>query len=625
MKKFLTLLTVLLLLLPAAALADEISVTWKAGDSKKIDSALLTDGSDETVYRFPKAKTADAACDLPDGTAARMVYVRMGSVPSRVEMQFLNSKRKWETAVLVENPGPECVLTAESGLTGRLRVLITYADGSATPLYELRVFTDTNLPEGLHRWTACGEQDVLLTVDTLTGYDASGLTAWLAQGRSVAVASLSTPANVLEVTDALWDAGLRVMPIFGGYAETQKTPANALKGWGEKKVTATVASWIRSVKPLLLVDGGEVTAMVMANAAAKAISPDYELSDAAAGGLWAVPASMTADGDVTGAIQALGERDDSLVRAACRVPFAGATGSDVSLIPYPENRDADGYLTEGEFVYENAEQGLWAYLSPTLQVKIVQYDMAKPAQRYFLAEVKFDPEAEQFRQHTWINASFKGQQTYPQTLAQSSRLVFAVNGDYYPYRVDNKYTVGNIIRNYKVLYNMNMSKNPGFPPLDTLALRDDGSISVYGAKEITADELAAQGDVHDALSFGPYMARDGVLRIYDGKNASAQEPRCAIGMVEPGHYIFVDCEGRVPNGPVGLTVNEIGMLLYGQGCNEVFLLDGGSTSVMIFMGEKLNRTGKDTSVGSPRNQHELFGIGESELVHTDWINGKPKK
>ena len=50
-----------------------------------------------------------------------------------------------------------------------------------------------------------------------------------------------------------------------------------------------------------------------------------------------------------------------------------------------------------------------------------------------------------------------------------------------------------------------------------------------------------------------------------------------------------------------------------------------STSVLIFMGEKLNRTGKDTSVGSPRNQHELFGIGSSELVHTDWFDGKPKK
>lgn len=625
MKKFLMLLSVLLVLLPAAAMAEEVAVTWKAGGSKKIDAALLTDASDATVYRFAKGKTAEATCDLPEGAAVKSAYVRVDSTPSKIELQFLNSKKKWETAVLVENPGPECVLTAETALTGRLRLLITYAANSATPLYELRLFTD-GLPEGLHAWTAGGHQDVLLTIDTFTGFDPSVITQWTQQGRSVAVASLTTPKeSLVAVTDMLWDAGLRVMPHFGGYAESTRTPENTLKNWTEKKVTATVASWIRGVQPLLLVDGGQVTALVMEKASANAISPDYALSDAAAGGLWAVPQSMKADGDVLSAIQALGERDDSLIRAACQVLFKDAYASDAALIPYPENRNEAGYLTEGEFVYEDVEKGLWAYLSETLQVEIVQYDMDKPAQRWFLAEVKFDPAMESFRQHIWINARYKGQETYPQTLAQSSRLVFAVNGDYYPYRVNNNYTVGNVIRDYKVLYNINKNKNPGFPPLDTMALHDDGSISVYGVKETTADELAALGDVHDALSFGPYMARDGVLRIFDGKNASAQEPRCAIGMIEPGHYIFVDCEGRVPKGPIGLTVNEIGMLLYGHGCNEVFLLDGGSTSVMIFMGEKLNRTGKNTSVGSPRNQHELFGIGQSELVHTEWIDGKPKK
>lgn len=626
MKKLLMLLTVLLVLLPAASLADELDVTWKAGGSKKIDAALLSDGSDETVYRFPKGKTAEMTCDLPEGTAVKMAYVRVDSTPSKIELQFLNSKRKWETAVLVENPGPECILTADDALTGRLRLLITYSANSATPLTELRVFSDTNLPESLHQWTAGGHQDVLLTLDTLTGFDASAITEWMQQGRSVAIASLTTPKeSVLAVTDALWDAGVRVMPLFGGYAETTRTPANALKNWNEKKVTATVASWIRGVQPLLLVDGGEVTALVMEAASENAIDPDYELEDAAAGGLWAVPESMTMGGDVVSAIQALGQRDNELVRASCRVPFEGAVSSDVSLIPYPENRDAEGYLTEGEFVYEDAENGLWAYLSPTLQVEIIQYDMDKPAQRYFVAEVKFDVEAEEFRQHTWVNASYKGQQTYPQTLAQTSRLVFAVNGDYYPYRVDKGHTVGNIIRDYKVLYNMNNSKNPGFPPLDTMAIHEDGSISVHKVKSISADELLALGDVRDALSFGPYLADDGVLRVYDGKNASLQEPRCAVGMVEPGHYIFVDCEGRVPDGPKGMTVNQIGMLLYGLGCNETFLLDGGSTSVMIFMGEKLNRSGFNTYVGSPRNQHELFGIGQSELVHTDWFDGKPKK
>lgn len=625
MKKLLTLLTLLLLVLPAAAMADEVDVTWKAGGSKKIDAALLTDGSDETVYRFPKGNKAEATCDLPQDAQVVAAYVRVDSTPSKIELQFLNSKKKWETAVLMENPGPECILVSDQALTGRLRLLITYSGNSATPLYELRVFSDTNLPAELRRWTAAGEQDVLLTLDSLTGFDASTLTAWLQQGRSVAVASLTTPASPLAVTDALWDAGLRTMPLFGGYAETTKTPANALKGWGEKKVTATVASWIRSAKPLLLVDGGEVTALVLDNASANAIDPDYELTDAASGGLWAVPQTMTASGDVIGAMQQLGQRDNDLLRAACRVPFEDAVSSEVSLIPYPENRDAEGYLTEGEFVFEDAEKGLWAYLSPTLQVQIVQYDMDKPCQRYFVAEVKFDPAAEDFRQHTWIKATYKNHQIYPQTLAQSSRLVFAVNGDYYPYRVDKGNTVGNIIRDYKVLYNMNNNKNPGFPPLDTMAIHEDGSISVHAVKSISADELLALGDVRDALSFGPYLADDGVLRVYDGKNASLQEPRCAIGMVEPGHYIFVDCEGRVPDGPKGMTVNQIGMLLYGLGCNETFLLDGGSTSVMIFMGEKLNRSGFNTYVGSPRNQHELFGIGQSELVHTEWIDGKPKK
>ena len=624
MKKLLILLT-LLLLLPAFSLAEELNVTWKAGGSRVIDSALLTDGSDETVYRFAKAKSADATCDLPEGAQVQAAYVRMDSIPAKVELQFLNSKRKWETAVLMENPGPECLLVAETPLTGRLRLLVTYSANSATPLTELRVFSDAELPENLHQWQAAGQQDVLVTVDALTGFDASTLAPWLAQGRSVAIATLTNPASPLAVTDALWDAGLRVTPIFGGYAETTRTPENALKNWGEKKVAIVVTGWLRLVQPMLLVDGGEVTTLVMDKACQNAINPDYELEAAASGGLWAVPQRMTAAEDVSAAIAALSARDDSLLREACRVPFAGAVHSDASAIPYPENRNEDGFLTQGEFVHEDAENGLWAYLSPTLQVEIVQYDMENPCQRYFVAEVKFDPAAEMFRQHTWVNATYRGQQIYPQTLAQTSRLVLAVNGDYYPYRVDKKNTVGNIIRNYEVLYNMNMSKNPGFPPLDTMALHDDGSISVYGAKEITADELAARGDVHDALSFGPWLARDGQLRVYAGKNASLQEPRCAIGMVEPGHYIIVDCEGRVPNGPKGLTVNQIGMLLYGYGCNESFMLDGGSTSVLIFMGEKLNRTGKDTSVGSPRNQHELFGIGSSELVHTDWFEGKPKK
>lgn len=311
-------------------------------------------------------------------------------------------------------------------------------------------------------------------------------------------------------------------------------------------------------------------------------------------------------------------------------PFVFAEYNDTSLIPYPENRDENGYLTEGEFVYEEPELGLWAYLSPTVQVEIVQYDgnWDRYDERWFVAEVKFDTAAESFSQHTWfqkdeagekIRGDFSDQQIWPKTLAQADRMVIAVNSDYYLYRVKNK-TTGNILRSGEVIYDFN--KPSGYPNLDCVAFFADGSMAVYDGNETTATELKEQGAV-DVLSFGPWLVRDGVLRDYDGKNYNAREPRMAIGMVEPGHYILIDCEGRVPNGPRGLTLNELGALLYAHGVNEAINMDGGTTSVLIFMGEKLNRTGHDTYVTSPRNQHELFGVGTSEQVRTDWINGKP--
>ncbi len=329
----------------------------------------------------------------------------------------------------------------------------------------------------------------------------------------------------------------------------------------------------------------------------------------------------------------LAEGQLTVVRPEYLADFSTATRADASLIPYPDNRDEEGYLLEGEFLYEDEENGLWAYLSPTVQVEIVRFNMRDPAQNYFVCDVRFRPEVEQFRQYVY-EQGFKDQMIWPQTLAQTNQMVIAINSDFYLYRKQNKQVLGNIIRNGKVLYNLTRQRGDSFPNLDTMALHDDGSISVYGANEITADELAALGTVHDALSFGPWLIRNGELRDYCGKNYNKIAPRTAMGMIEPGHYIILvveaGCDGKKIGDGVtarGFTITEVGNVLYGFGCNEAFMLDGGSTSVLIFMGEQLNRTGNmDTGrLSSPRNQNELFGVGTSSLVHTDWVNGKPKK
>lgn len=322
------------------------------------------------------------------------------------------------------------------------------------------------------------------------------------------------------------------------------------------------------------------------------------------------------------------------LRSWCQEQFASAQHSDPAEIPYPENRLENGYLPEGEpeFLYENEEKGLWAYASQSLQVQIVRYAMPEVPHRWFEAEVIFDPDKESFQQHLYLKATMKNQMIYPETLAQNSKLVFAMNGDYYINRSKQKWPVGNVIRQGQVLYNYPAKGSLKFPNLDTLAIRNDGSFSVYAGNEISADELLAQappGDpsyVHDALAFGPYLVREGKIRLYDGGSADAHEPRTAFGMIAPGHLFFVMVEGKMPKkGEQGMDLWQLAELMYARGCTEAMNIDGGSTAVMVFMGTKLNRTGKGNSLGKPRNQHELFGIGESDLVHTDMLNGPKKK
>lgn len=627
-RKLLPLLLCLLMLPFSASLAEalpaaaELDAVWQAG-SKKLDMAALSDGSDETGYSSSRSKKLELTLTLSAEESVSAVYARMNSLPDSVTLNFLNSKKKWEAAVVLDNPGAEFVLVADAPLTGKLQLVVSYDVSTACQLRELRTFGAGELPAALPCWQQT-QADVLVIADDLSLIDPAALQQWTASGRSVAVCSLTAPESPLAAQDSLRQSGVTVTPGFGGFAATGKDAASTLKTWKEKNVLATMTAWVRQYQPLLLVTAGEISQPFSQTVCDNACDVSYELDTAEAFGLWAVSV-QTSEG-VDAAIAQLGQRSTEPLRQACAADFAHAVSSDPAAIPYPASRDAEGYLTEGEFVFEDPEAGLWAYLSPSLQVEIIRYDTDTPRKhRWFAAEVKFKPELEKFEGQLYVNASFKNQQIYPQTLAQTSRMVLAVNGDYFLSRANDKKPIGNILRDYEVVYDVNMNKSSSWPNLDTLALHDDGTISVYGAKEITSTELAARGDVHDALSFGPYLVRDGVMSVYNEKNVNAAEPRCAIGMIDAGHYVIIDCEGRVPDGTKGLTVNQTAMLLYSYGVTEAFNLDGGSTSVLIFMGEKLNRTGKDTSVGSPRNQHELFGIGVSELVHTDWVHGKPGK
>ncbi|MBQ7865251.1 MAG: phosphodiester glycosidase family protein, partial [Clostridia bacterium] len=196
---------------------------------------------------------------------------------------------------------------------------------------------------------------------------------------------------------------------------------------------------------------------------------------------------------------------------------------------------------------------------------------------------------------------------------------FAMNTDYYTYRVSvsNSRKTGVVIRDGKILYDDRYAQNeisPSlFPNLDTLAFYPDGSLSVHHSYELTAQDYIDRG-AYDVFSFGPYLIKDGKLseKAYDTSNT--RNPRAAIGMVEPGHYVAIMCEGRLQRSS-GVTMSYLAKLMRAKNCQVAFNIDGGQTAVVVFMGKQLNKIGAYSGgKTNSRPTSEVVGIGHSDQV-----------
>ena len=540
---------------------------------------------------------------MADGDACKAFYVRLDTCAVSATVEWLNkSAKKYEEIMTVYNPGCEFVVALDEATEGKIRLTLNFSRVENCTVLELLPYGNGTLPDTLHNWTMdVSGVDVMIAVYTAGSLDVTLIENLIAAGYSVAVCVMNTDEQLpAPICDMLWQAGVRIIP---GIATTGKTAVEML-------------NWLRKYQPMLLVTDGAL-ADTAAQSMAQAYDYSIEVETAARYGLWMTPDTCTLADDVLAKAAAIGERNDDALKQMCIDKFADALTADLSMIPYPEQRDANGYLPEGEFLYENKEDGLYAYLSQSIQIQIVRYTQPDVPSLWYEVDLVFDPQKEQFKQRILGDKVYLGPYSKPDVLAQKINLVLGINSDYYPYRVNNNRPTGIIIRNNTLVYNLSRSWG-GYPPLDTLALRNDGSFSLYSQGEITGDELMTQGDVHDALSFGPILVRDGKLCLSAASNWYSLDPRMVIGMTEPGHYKIIMVEGKMPgDGEQGFDMNQTAQLMYARGMTNAFNLDGGSTASLIFMGQRINRTGKATFIGSPREQNELFGLGISELVHGD--------
>ena len=188
------------------------------------------------------------------------------------------------------------------------------------------------------------------------------------------------------------------------------------------------------------------------------------------------------------------------------------------------------------------------------------------------------------------------------SIAERSGAVFAINGDYYGFREK-----GYVMRN---AYLYRSTSNTRYPYGEDLVIREDGSFEIINEADFTAQELA-DSDAQQIFSFGPALVNHGEIQVFNGEEverAQITNPRTAIGILEPLHYLMVVSDGRTQES-TGLSLIRLAELMRDEGCDIAYNLDGGGSSTFWFNGKVLNKPTTYGDVIAERTISDIVYIG----------------
>ena len=282
------------------------------------------------------------------------------------------------------------------------------------------------------------------------------------------------------------------------------------------------------------------------------------------------------------------------------------------------SRTEEGFLADDagteEFVYTNAEEGIWIYLTPTLSIDLRRYEDKSDKRNpviWFEADIHASADSPMTAYLTQ-GKKYQGKAySSPVKLARENRVVLAFADDNFGDRWNANNKTGVIVRNGQIIGEKTFADGKGkFPNLEVLALFQDGSMKTFASDAYTAQEYIDMGAV-DTYAFGPILIQNGELSEYMQRSEyySYREPRCAIGMIEPYHYFLLVVKGRTSDSD-GVYLNWLADKMLDHGVVEGINLDGGGTTALVFMGKILNWS----SVKDLRQTTSITGFGVSELV-----------
>lgn len=183
-------------------------------------------------------------------------------------------------------------------------------------------------------------------------------------------------------------------------------------------------------------------------------------------------------------------------------------------------------------------------------------------------------------------------------IAESNNAIFAINGDYYGFR------------NYGYVYRNGTLYRDTSGDSEDLVIDNEGNFSIIDENETNISDLDLT-NIWQILSFGPALIENGEIVVDESsevaRSMGSTNPRTAIGMISPLHYIIVVVDGRTSIS-AGVSLLELAEIMSEQGCTVAYNLDGGGSTTMYFNGEVINNPTDGSGVGE-RQVSDIVYIG----------------
>ena len=217
---------------------------------------------------------------------------------------------------------------------------------------------------------------------------------------------------------------------------------------------------------------------------------------------------------------------------------------------------------------------------------------------YWVADIHIKDASQLRTMSATDNGSFeRNAQRRPEALAERSKAVVALNGDYYD--STERKSRGFILRQ-GTLFRNNLDEPGPWDArfMDVLLIDSNGDFHiVYQPVKDAVITVPDNGTILNSFSFGPALVDNGeLIEDFQGAdrwiNMAADEYRQRICICQAGplHYKVICCAGPY-KGNTGMTIAQFARLVKTQDVLVAYNLDGGDSTWLYFKGAKVNDLG----------------------------------